>query len=340
MLPEKTRDGATTTKSTSGKPTSLPSVDEAVEAAWEQVGGGAAEESATDDEDEREDETTDPDGSDETTDDGADTESDEGDADAGEGETEEEGESDMLSADDFDDLKPGQQINVPLKSVRPEDRDYVRRVKANLSRAFQAASERRRNGDDESTERTPEKKQEKTYTDDELFEMAQDGPEGFKRAQQIYLDQNIDSALERRGIKAPSEQEVHSTLVDRAIEISVKNGYPELNDAKFRLDVANQLRGNDVTARRFNRALKSGDPEMLAPVIEVAVERVKADRYKRTEAMRAKTKTAKETETARERGSVAATSTTRSSTAAKPRPTTVEGSVEAAIKSVGGNPFK
>lgn len=331
------KDGATTTTSTSAdRATSFTSVDEAVERAMKQVGEGAAEESAEDETEERADETTDE-GSDETTDD-ASTESEDGDEKADD-EGEDEGDQ-LLTADDFDDLKPGQQINVPLKSVRPEDRDYVKRVKANLSRAFQAAAERKRNGD-ETTEQKPEKKQEPTLSREELFEMAQESPEGFERATEILMEQKLDTLLAKRNIKPPSEEDLQSQLVDDAIDLAIENEYPELKDARFRIEVAKQLKASEVTARRFERALKSGNPEAVAAIIESAAERARTNRYKQTEAARAKGKVTKQTATAKEKGSVAATSTTKGSTATTKGPVPVDKSVDAALKQVGAaNAFR
>ena len=336
-MPEQ-KDGTTTTKSTSDKSAAFPSVDEAVTDALKQVGKGAATESAKDKtEKEREDETTDSNETDETT--TGTTESE--DEDQEQADDEKDDAEPLLTADDFDDLKPGQQINVPLKSVRQEDRDYVRRVKANLSRAFQqAAAERRRNGEDQNTDKAQDKKQEKTFTRDELFEMAQEGPEGFERANEILMEQKLDTLLAKRNIKPPSEQDLQSQLVDDAIEVAVGNEYPELNDQRFRMEVATLIKTDDVTARRFDRALKSNDPEQVAIILERAADRVKELRYKRTEAARAKAKMSKETETAKEKGSVAATSNTKGSPAASSGPVAVDKSVDAALKQVGGNAFR
>jgi hypothetical protein len=333
--------GATTTAGTStekGEEQRDP-IAEAVRKATEgRTEFGGAEEATADETDDQQDETTDDEKStDETTSD--DTAADEGDD--SKQDDDQGDDAGGMTADDFDDLRPGQQMNVPLRSVRPEDRDYVRRVKANLSRAAQAAADARRNGENTTERRTPKEPEKKTYTRDELFEMSQEGPEGFERASKIMLEQALPALLEERGIRPLSPQEQQAALVDNAIDIAIENKYAELSDPKFRKDVGEELADDDVLHRRMQRAIENNDADALSMVIEKAADRVRSKRYKQTEAARNKQKVEKETKTAKENGSVAATSTTRSTgTSTKPKgPQTVEDSVAGAIKQVGGNAF-
>jgi hypothetical protein len=334
--------GATTTAGASTEKGEEPRdpIAEAVRKATEGLTEfGGAEEATADETDDQQDETTsDQKAPDETTSD--DTTADEGDE---KKQDDDQGDDagDLMTAEDFDDLRPGQQMNVSLRSVRPEDREHVKLVKATLSRAFAAAADARRIGENTTEKRTPKETEKKTYTRDELFEMSQEGPEGFERASRIMLEQALPDLLEQRGIRPPSPEAQRTALVDDAIDIAIENEYAELSDPKFRKDVGAELATNDVLHRRMQRAIENGDPDALSMVIEKAADLVRTKRYKQTEAARNRQKVEKETKNAKENGSVAATSTKRSTGAStKPKgPQTVEDSVAGAIKQVGGNAF-
>jgi hypothetical protein len=330
------KDGATTTGNSTETGESLDPIAEAVAKATQGVTDfGGAEEAATDDEGDTGETADDESG--ETAEGDSATEGDQADT-----EGEDDGEA-LYTSDDFDDLRPGEQMNVPLKSVHPDHRDYVRRAKANLSRAFQAAAQRgKRTGDDDTEERaTTPKEKAPTYTRDELFEMAQESPEGFERANEILMEQKLDALLAKRNIKAPSAEDRAAEILDEAVNVAIANKYDELTDKKFREEVGSVLATDEILARRMNKAINAEDADGLSMVIERAADRVREKRYKQTEAARAKSKIAKETETARERGSVAATSTTRSAPApAKKGPIPVEDAVGEAVKAAGGNAFR
>lgn len=340
-------NGTTTDTATSAKGEEVDPIAEAVAKATQgRAEFDSAAEAATDDTEEPEDETAGKKKPGETTED-TDTESEEEDDDEpAEGADKEE----LLTLDDVDDMKPGEVVNLSLKRVRPEDRDTVRRMKAQLSKAFQAAAAAqtaKRNGED-PPEKKPTKKQaeEKTYSDEELYEMAMEGPEGFKKATQIAMAKNLDDLLEARGIAPKSEQERTAELVEDAIDLSARSKeYADLKDDRFRQEVGTILASDDDLnqkfARAIARAIEFGDTEGIQMVVEKAADRAKTARYKRTEAARARQRTDKETLNAKETGSLAAKSTTKSAPPApKKGAVPVEDSVGDAIKRAGGSAFR
>lgn len=265
----------------------------------------------------------------------------------GEGDEGEEGEQDSAEGDgepkpytreELAALKPGDIFNLDMERVPAEYRDFVRGLKAVVTREYQALGNARKGTRSEQPTGDKDKPEAKKLSRQDLFDKANEGPEGFAEALDSYTDQRLSEFAETHGLtQERAEAERNDAIVTDAIAIATE-AHPELSDPGFRKQVGNVMQGDSVMARRLESAITGRDPEKLAMVVEQATLRVKAARHNQTEKARQAAKRTKETSTATSVGSLAAESTTRGSSK-QGGTKTLGDSLDEAIKATGSRSF-
>lgn len=167
----------------------------------------------------------------------------------------------------------------------PEElRPFLRKAQRAITKGFQDLAAERKNAPAGSTEtavKDTEKQptrsaDEKTITDEELYEMALESPAGLRKAFQTFVSQEVKPALKAQKSEEESQQreqmEARSKLTADAIDV-VTEQFPELETREFQALVAKEIESDKRLAKVVAH---SDDEDAIQLAITTAAERAKA----------------------------------------------------------------
>lgn len=257
----------------------------------------------------------------------------------------------LYTKDELDAMKPGALIHLDMNRVPPEYRGLVGATRKLLAQGFQEiadAKKAREEAKDNGSQKQG-KAEGEDLTDEQLYDMAMEGPQGFRKAVQIMLEQENPKLLKKIGVDPEvSKRSAEASYLDDAIDLASET-FEDLNDKEFRSAVGGVLRQDQKLATRLGDAIDKGDVERAADVVEVAAARAmklktadatKQQQKAKTEADKDKEKTDRATKAAKELSATAASRSTTKGPQPKAGPVDVGESVRNAVKQVGAKAFR
>jgi hypothetical protein len=217
-------------------------------------------------------------------------------------------------------------FDLDMERVRPEARPAVRDAKRKITQAYQTASEARKAGKQEPPDRQTREKADDGPDLNELWEQAQESPEGFLKAVETLTRRMLPEGLkETLGVEPKKlaqrvQEDEGRELVAQAINLAAVE-HPELKTNLELRQKAGELLQSD---ERYADAMMSNNPRLIAMAIDNATSRVKSkiatdtkrkqlEEQRKADKQKADAKEAKEKATADQKGSVAARMSSRGS---------------------------
>lgn len=249
-------------------------------------------------------------------------------------------EPSFYSKDELDAMKPGELIHLDMNRVPAEVRGIISAARKMLAQGFQELADAKKQKSDSSETKQLEEKQ---LTDEELYDLAMEGPAGFRKSQEIFLKQSLPGIAKALNVDPEIGAEfIETRRLNAAIDLATET-FEDLADPAFKAAVGAELRKDQKLALRVRTAVGNGDTESAALAIEAAAARAtkaqvsaaaKTQQKTDAETEKQKAKDDKATRAAKENSaSVASRSTTRG---AQPKAgkMTVDRSIDEAVAAV------